>query len=219
MAEPTKYSGNSRTDKTVPVHDITSLPADPSEQKLEKGIEGSAVLKKPSLGKRARAAVFGGTAQDTGAFVLTEVVLPAVKSIVFDIVQTSVERMLYGDGASARRNGGGSSRNRVGYSAMSTTNRSSSEVVSGRAARADQGYQDLEFETRGDAEAALELLTDRLREYHFVTVAQLYDIAGVTARGSFQDHKWGWDSLNGVGVRGTPARGYILNLPRPVPVD
>lgn len=215
MAE--KYASNSRSDKNVP--DISSMPADATEQRLEKGIQGEAVLKKPSLGKRFRSAVFGGTAQDTGTFVLAEVVLPAVKSILFDIVQTTTERMLYGDGATARRNTGTSSGNRrVGYSAMSTSNKPN-EVVSGRAARADQGYQDLEFETRGDAEAALELLGDRLKEYHFVTVAQLYDIAGVTARGSFQDHKWGWDSLAGVGVRGTPARGYILNLPRPVPVD
>ena len=80
-------------------------------------------------------------------------------------------------------------------------------------ARSSNGfeYDDIEFGTRGEAEAALEQMRDAVARYGMVTVADLYDMAGLVA--PFTSQKYGWYTVDGVGVTRT-RDGYILKLPR-----
>ena len=47
-------------------------------------------------------------------------------------------------------------------------------------------------------------------------MADLYDMVNIT--GDYTDTKWGWYDLRGAGVERIRS-GYLLDLPRPVPLD
>ena len=72
------------------------------------------------------------------------------------------------------------------------------------------------METRVEAEEVLDRLFDWIERYEQVAVAELYEMVGIS--GNFTDQKWGWTDLRGATVSRV-GRGYLLNLPRPEPLD
>ena len=67
------------------------------------------------------------------------------------------------------------------------------------------------FATRRDAEEILNYMGDLIDEYRFVTVADLYDLIGVS--GNYTDNKYGWTDISNaeiVRVRD----GYVIRLPK-----
>lgn len=67
------------------------------------------------------------------------------------------------------------------------------------------------FATRRDAEEILNYMGDLIDEYRFVTVADLYDLIGVS--GNYTDNKYGWTDISNaeiVRVRD----GYMIKLPK-----
>ena len=81
----------------------------------------------------------------------------------------------------------------------------------------DMDYENIRYDDREEAESVLEGMFDCLDRYKQVTVADLYDLAGVQTH-NFNLSNYGWINLSGshpVPVRG----GYILKLPRAIPLD
>lgn len=76
-------------------------------------------------------------------------------------------------------------------------------------------YDEILFDTRADAESALEWLKETLNTYGVVTVSDLFDIAGRYYPDT--DLTMGWVSLYGSQVHRIK-HGYTLWLPRPRPV-
>lgn len=71
-------------------------------------------------------------------------------------------------------------------------------------------YEDIEFPNRGSAECVLNKMKDIFAEYNSVTIAEMYEAAGLSHPYTFT--KYGWMSLRGVEVirRGD---SYFLKLP------
>ena len=67
-----------------------------------------------------------------------------------------------------------------------------------------------------EAENIIDRLSDLIENYDTATVADLYDLAGITS--NFTDDRWGWYTLEGASVSHL-REGYLLNLPKPVPID
>jgi hypothetical protein len=84
-------------------------------------------------------------------------------------------------------------------------------------ARATHDFDEIEIETRGEAEDVLATMGDRLDQYGMVTLTDLYDMVGIS--GSFADDKWGWVDLRGSEVVRNRAGRYVLSLPKPKPMD
>ena len=59
-------------------------------------------------------------------------------------------------------------------------------------------------------------ILDRVQKYDFATVADLYDMLGET--GEYTDNRWGWTDLSKADVIRVH-QGYLLDLPRPEPID
>ncbi len=59
----------------------------------------------------------------------------------------------------------------------------------------------------------MDLLLDK---YDSVTVAEFYELCGVS--GNFTDNKYGWTDIQGASVQRT-RNGYLLNMPKPEPLD
>jgi hypothetical protein len=65
------------------------------------------------------------------------------------------------------------------------------------------------------AKEVLSQMYEILEQFDEVTVADLYQLAGISS--TPVDYKWGWDNLFGSRVARTRG-GYLLDLPRPEPL-
>lgn len=97
---------------------------------------------------------------------------------------------------------------------------SPAQLAAAAAPQRPSGYQDLKLPTQQYAEALLTNMYQLLNEYRMVSVADLYESAGMPT--DPQDHKIGWMALDGVHIEktrdpGTPGGvAFVLALPRPI---
>ena len=77
-------------------------------------------------------------------------------------------------------------------------------------------FNEIILGTRVEAEEVIDRLFDLLSKYDNASVADLYELVGITA--NFTDEKWGWTDLRGASVAKV-RNGYLLDLPRPEPLD
>jgi hypothetical protein len=149
-------------------------------------------------------------------YVVLEVMMPAAKNLISDVVSQGIERMLYGDSRPSRSSG------RPGYTNYSrppgagrSIPMSDPRPALSRQARANHDFGEIILATRAEAEDVLEQLRELINQYEIATVSDLYQLVGHT--GEFTDDKWGWDDLRSASIR--PIRGgYLLNMPRTQPI-
>ena len=148
------------------------------------------------------------------SFVFLDVLVPAIKKAVYDIVTNGIDMILYGGTGSSinsRSRSGGSSFN---YSGISS--RKNDRVRDDSRSRTRFDYDDLKFETRSDAEAVLAQMDEVVDCYGFVTVAAMYDMADKTA--PYTANNYGWTNIRSAEVVRV-RDGYIIKLPRYVQID
>lgn len=74
-------------------------------------------------------------------------------------------------------------------------------------------YRNLTWNTRGQAEVALNSLWDILDQYKVVSIADLFDIAQCTPPGDSSGNNYGWFDLSGSDVIRTFDGKYLIKLP------
>jgi len=189
-------------------------------KKIEKVVEGRVIVRKKPLGKRFIETFVGGDMRTVGSYVMMEVLLPAVKDTIADAMTQGVERMLFGEARSTSRRSGarpGTYNGYVSYNRYSPSSRSSlgrmgEDRGPSRRARARHDFNEIILQTRAEAEEVIDRLFDLVSRYDQATVADLYELVGVT--GNYTDDKWGWSDIRGAGVTRI-TNGYLLDLPRP----
>ena len=177
------------------------------ELKIKKVVSGEVKKKKRSAFAEA---FIREDVNNVKSYILTDVIVPAIKNVIIDTVTNGLNMMLNGDvrGTSSSR------RTNVSYSSM----------YSGRTRQDDRKYgksifnfDDIEFSLRPDAEEVLSTMYEILDVYGKVRVADFYELAGVTVEGH-TDNYYGWYDLRSAEV--VRSRDcYIIRLPRPLPLD
>lgn len=184
-----------------------------SEKKVEAVITGTAKTRKKGEMQKFADVFIAEDANNVKSYILMEVIIPAVKKAISDIVTTGIDMILYGEAGRSKRNG---SAPKVSY--RQYYNQSSEPIRAGSAnSRRSIDYDDIYFDTRGDAETVLDAMQDIINQYGTVSIADLYELAHV-ANDNFTLNRYGWANINGaqaVRVRD----GYILKLPRAVPLN
>lgn len=209
------YPSNSRIRKPAP------KAPELEQKKVEKVVEGEVLRRKKPFGKRFSELFIGGNMKMVGEYVLMDVLLPATKDTVADAVSQGIERMLFGEARSTSRRTGmrpGVGNSYVDYRRMSggAGPRREDPRSPSRRSRATHNFDEIILETRVEADEVIDRLFDLVAKYESATVADLYELVGVT--GSYTDDKWGWTDIRGAGV--TRIRnGYLLELPKPEPLD
>ena len=146
-------------------------------------------------------------------YIINDVLIPAAKKAISDIVTNGIDMILYGEarGRDRRRDSG----SRVSYTKYYERDRDR-EYDRRRERRSVYDYDDIILESRREAEDVLNRMDDLIDAYGMVSVADLYDLVGIT--GNYTDNKYGWTNLRNAEVRRT-RDGYLIKLPKALPFD
>lgn len=182
------------------------------EKKVEKVVTGPVVTKKKSSLSKFAGEFISEDAKNIKTYVLGDVLIPAIKKALCDIVTDGINMLLYGDTKAGYRR---SPADKVSYSSIS---RDSRAVRDSRYSSSNSvySYDDIILTTRGEAETVLDRMDEILYEYKTVSVAELKELVGVTPL--FTDNRYGWINLSTAKVVRV-REGYMIDLPRAIPID
>lgn len=144
-------------------------------------------------------------------YILQEVLIPTAKKVISEVVTNSIDMLLYGEVKSKKRSQNDS---RISYTKYYERERDYERGVRTRSRGYD--YDDIILDTRREAEEVLDRMQDLIDSYDVVSVADLYDLVGIT--GSYTDNKYGWTQLRNADVQRV-RDGYLLKLPKALPFE
>ena len=177
-----------------------------SDKKVEKVISGNAKVKKRSA--------LSDDIQNIKSYVVMDVLIPAAKKAISDIVTNGIDMILYPGGNVRPKR---SNANHVSYrSYYDNRDRDRRYDPETRSRRSSYSYDDIIIDTRAEAEEVLERMDELLDTYNVVSVADLYDLVGISC--SYTDNKYGWTNLRNAEVIRV-RDGYFLKLPKAGPID
>ena len=183
------------------------------ERKVEKvGTGGAKVRKKSEVSKLADVFI-SEDINNVKSYILMDVLVPTIKKAIVDIVSDGISMIFFGGAGSRKGRAGGS---KISYSSF-YENRDDSRYSNARPSTSRFDYEDLEFDTRGEAEAVLDEMANCIETYGFVTVADMYDIADVTH--PYTSAKYGWTNLSTAEVSRCRNGAYIIKLPKARPIE
>lgn len=180
-------------------------------EKVSKVISGKAKRKKKSELQKFGNALISEDANQVGDHIMSDVLVPAIKTLVCDIVTDGIRMILFGETKGGHNRGG-----TANYVSYSTSNYNSS--YSGSYARRSNGYDfdDIWLDSKAEAQAVLDRMREIIRRYGVVRVSDMYEMVGFPS--DYTDNKYGWASLNSAEiVRGR--EGYGFRLPKASPID
>lgn len=185
--------------------------SEPTERKLEKVVNGEAKTRKKSEVKKFASIFVPEDTENVKSYIWMDVIIPGIKNAIADVVSI----ILFGDAGRLGRNGKGKG-SKISYRDYYRDDRDDRRDY-GRPRAAGFEYDDILFETRGDADLVLDQLESAIANYGIASVADLYDLAGITCR-SYTANKYGWTDIRTAKVVRV-RDGYILQLPRTVQIN
>ena len=202
-----EYKSNSYKSK-----EEQNKPAE-TEKRVAKVVEGKVQPKKNNI-HRFTDVFISEDISNVKSYILMDVLVPAIKKAVSDIVTIGIDMILYGESG---RNRSRSSSNKISYT--NYYDRRSDDRQRDEPRNSNRGgfnYDDLKFERRRDAEAVLDQMDEVIDKFGFVTVSDMYDMADVTA--PFTANKYGWTNVRTAEVVST-RDGYLIKLPKASLID
>lgn len=182
------------------------------EKKVEAVVSGSTKTRRKGEMQKFADVFIAEDAGNVKSYIFMEVIVPALKKAISDIVVTGIDMILYGEAGRSKKNTPAKASWQNYYEQDNRV-----RANSGTNRRSSIDYDDIVFDTRGDAEAVLEAMSDIIDQYGTVSVADLYDLARVP-NDNFTMNRYGWTNINNA----SPVRvrdGYILKLPRVIPLN
>jgi len=185
------------------------------DKKIGKITTGNVKTKKKGFGKKFAEVFIGDDVTSVSSYIIYDVLIPAAKSTLSDMVSGGIEMLLFGEakGTRTRRD---KNKSYVSYSSYSRNERERSTPDRASVNRARLNFDDIILETRGEAEEVLSHLVDLTEDYGQATIADLYSLVGMTS--AFTDDKYGWTNLSTATVSRV-REGYLINLPKAILVD
>ena len=182
------------------------------EKRVSKVVKGNVKTKKKSEISKFADIFIVEDFRTVVNYAFTDVLIPGAKKIIRDVLFESID-MLFGTTGGRGKKGDGP---HVSYAKYYDKDRERKTSDSPRVtSRFD--FDNLIFESRGEAEAVLDEMNNVIGVYGFVSVGDLYDMAGLS-NPPYTSNKFGWSNISSAeAVR--VSDGYILKLPKALPID
>lgn len=185
----------------------------PAEKKVEKVVSGTVKTKKKNELSKITDVFISEDVRNVKNYILMDVLVPAVKDAIEDIITNGIRMILRGETGARKSN---STASKVSYRSYYDDRHSNERRYNDRPT-SRYSYDDLIFDSRGDAEEVLDRMCELISKYQMATVADLFEFAGETDR-PYTDNKYGWTNLRNaevIRVRG----GYMIKMPKALPMD
>lgn len=202
-----EYQPNSHRSKEMRAAETTE------ERKVQKVVNGKVKTKKNDVRKLTDIFI-SEDAVNVKSYIFWDVLVPTIKKAISTIVTDGVDMILYGGsgGNSTRKTSSSKISYRSYYDDKHTDRRDGDSYRN----RTRFDYDDIVFESRGEAEGVRQQMVEIIDRYGFVTVADMYEMADLTS--PYTSNKYGWTNIRNA----EPVRvrdGYILKLPKAMPID
>ena len=185
-----------------------------TEEKAIKGIKGTAKVKKKTGLSKLTDAFISEDASSVKSYIVDDIIIPTFKKLLFDVIHDGAETIIFGKDGSRGKGIGTRANNYVSYNRFADT-RYDRRYESNRP-KVTNGYQDIIFESRADAEEALCQMGDLIETYGMASISDLYEIANLTTD-NFTYNDYGWTSIRSADVV-RDRDGYVIKLPRAIPL-
>ena len=196
--------------------------------KLGGAIQGGVTLKHKTPGQRfTETFLNNGDVKTVGHTILLDVIVPALKEMIFSAGRDALSMFLWGDTRASNkgglsRAGGGIVRDYSSYSSSSISRSRDRDRVNIYRPEDSPRYNNLVFEIRGDAENILFNMREYINTYDDIQIVKLYELikeqTGIDIPMTSQDAKYGWSDLTNATVRSVRG-GYLLDLPNPIELE
>ena len=182
--------------------------------------KGKIIEKTPA--RKAADNFFAEDMKGVGSYVVKDVLLPGIKRILSTAIKGAVDTAFYGTGArfddmrGPRRPG-----QMVDYTQRNYFDGRDQAYQNGPMVRTHSMSTDnILFESYGEAQDVVHGLQQLISQYGVASVAQMYDLAGVSIMGDYTKHNYGWNSITSQNTRIIDTRdGYILDMPKALPLE
>lgn len=188
---------------------------DKEKKVVKKVVKGKAKTKKKSEISKIASNIVSEEAKSIKEYTIYEVLIPVIKDTIVQLIEGSVNMFFYGEARSSGRSSRGrgtSNASKVSYMDYFEDRKRDSRIDDRRPSR--YSYDDITFEYKADAEEVLNRMDEIVEQYGVVTVADLFDLAGITGNG-YTDQNYGWTSTRSASVERNRHGEYFLKLQRP----
>lgn len=194
------YPSNSHKSKELAAEQKTT----DERKKIEPVVTAPVKMKKKTGFGKVIGNFIAEDARDIKSYLVSDVIVPTIKKTISDTVDT----ILFGGSRKNRSVAG-----RVSYRSYYDEPRS--RDIREPVTAVSYSYEDITIDSRGEAEEVLSRLNELIDTYQIASVADLYDLVGLT--GNYTDNKYGWTNLSTADVVRV-RDGYKIKLPRPCPI-
>lgn len=181
-------------------------------KKVDKVVTSPVKVKKKGELRKLRDVFISEDAGNLKTYVFMDILVPTIKKAISDIVRDGVDMILYGEAGKSSKNRG--SNTYVSYRDYSSSERRRDDD---RSPRRGREIDDIIIYNRREAEDVLSNLDGIMEAYKVVSVADYYDLLGVTPE--YTDNRYGWTNIRNAEIVRTRDGGYIIKMPRPIPID
>lgn len=178
------------------------------EKKVTAAVTSAKKVEESKL-RKIKKAIIADDAQHISSYILFDVMIPNIKKAISETITRGVDMILYGGTKSSSNSNVSRVSYRTAYSSASCNNISTPS-------RNAFDYEQILFETRGDAEAVLSAMDDILSTYPTVSVGDLYDLADISTD-NYMVNKYGWSDISRAEVVRS-RDGYVIKLPKAMPI-
>lgn len=186
------------------------------EKRVSKVVKGNVKTKKKSEISKLADVFIAEDIHTVVSYAVTDVLIPGAKKVIRDVLFEGID-MLFGTTGRRDKRGDGPT---VSYAKFYDRDRDRDRdrrSYDTPTAKSRFDYDNIIFESRGEANAVLDEMNNVIEVYKFVSVADLYEMAGIS-NAPYTSNKFGWSNINTAEVVRV-SDGYIIKLPKALPLD
>lgn len=197
-----EYASNSQKSKRE--------AAEREKRRVEKVVSGPVRPRKKSELQKVADSFISEDVSNIKQYILMDVLIPSIKRAVSEIVTNGINMLLYGEAGRTEKKSNASKISYRSYYNSQEPSRPTSRTGS------VYDYDEYTITNRGEAEEVLSSLEDMIDRYGTASVADFYELLGVSC--NFTDYNYGWSDLRNARVVSV-RDGYVIKFPKAMPIE